>query len=108
LIALQNLPEGFNAYRELTVKAGMNRGRVLWLFLALVVLGPAAGLLGFYALAGHDAWVGSLMLFAGGGILYLIFQDVAPQVPLRNDWVPPLGAVGGFLLGLLGQLLTGG
>jgi ZIP family zinc transporter len=47
------------------------------------------------------------MLFAAGGILYLIFEDIAPQAALRNRHAPPLGAVAGFLLGLAGQLMTG-
>ena len=41
------------------------------------------------------------------GILYLIFEDIAPQAALRNRHAPPLGAVAGFLLGLAGQLMTG-
>ena len=45
---------------------------------------------------------------AAGGILYLIFQDLAPQAQLKNHWFPPLGAVSGFALGLLGLLWMGG
>jgi ZIP family zinc transporter len=45
------------------------------------------------------------MIFAAGGILYLTFQDIAPQAKLQKHWGPPLGAVAGFLLGLIGQLL---
>lgn len=46
------------------------------------------------------------MLFAAGGILYLTFQDIAPQVRLDRHWAPPLGAVGGFLLGLAGSFIV--
>ena len=46
------------------------------------------------------------MLFAAGGILYVVFQDIAPQAKLERHWSPPLGAVAGFLLGLIGQLLV--
>ncbi len=45
------------------------------------------------------------MLFAASGILYLTFQDLAPQAKMKNRKVPALGAVLGFLLGLLGQQL---
>jgi len=45
------------------------------------------------------------MLFATGGILYLIFQDIAPQSRLKHHWGPPLGAVLGFCLALLGDIL---
>jgi len=104
-IALQNLPEGFNAYREMG-EAGMPEGKVLRLFVVLPLLGPAAGLAGYYWLAELPAATGALMLFAAGGILYLIFQDIAPQAKLERHWAPPLGAVAGFLLGLLGHQLV--
>lgn len=39
------------------------------------------------------------------GILYLTFQDIAPQSRLERHWAPPLGAVLGFALALVGQLL---
>ena len=45
------------------------------------------------------------MLLSAGGILYLIFEDIAPQAPLERAWAPPLGAVAGFTLGLVGHLL---
>jgi ZIP family zinc transporter len=50
--------------------------------------------------------LGGIMLFASGGILYLIFQDIAPQVPLKRSWAPSQGAVAGFALGLVGHLLV--
>lgn len=36
------------------------------------------------------------MLFASGGILDLIFQDIAPQSRLKRHWASLLGAVVGF------------
>jgi len=47
------------------------------------------------------------MLFCAGGILYLTFQDIAPQAKLERAWAPPLGAVVGFLIGLTGYMLIG-
>lgn len=107
LMALQNLPEGFNAYRELTASTALRPGRVIGAFALMALLGPAAGLAGFFWLAAYPALVAGVMLFAGGGILYLVFEDIAPQAVLEKRWAPPLGAVAGFLLGLLGQMLTG-
>jgi ZIP family zinc transporter len=46
------------------------------------------------------------MLFASGGILYSIFQDIAPQAKLDKHWFPPMGGVFGFALGLIGFMLT--
>jgi ZIP family zinc transporter len=50
--------------------------------------------------------IAAVMLFASGGILYSIFQDLAPQAKLENRWAPPMGAVFGFGLGMLGLMLT--
>ena len=105
LIGLQNLPEGFNAWRELSAAGGRaRRAPLLWL-LVLVPLGPASGLAGHLWLAGHPEAIGAIMLAASGGILYLTFQDIAPQARLQRHWSPPLGAVAGFLLGMIGHML---
>lgn len=108
LIALQNLPEGFNAYREMSVGGGLRGGTVLAFFVALVPLGPAAGLFGLWWLAAHPVALGVIMLVGAGGILYLTFQDIAPQARLERHWAPPLGAVAGFLLGMIGHLVLVG
>lgn len=107
LIALQNLPEGFNAYRELASHSDFQPQRMLWMFVALVPLGPIAGMIGYYWLAPHPGLVAFIMLFAAGGILYLTFQDLAPQAKLERHWFPPMAAVLGFLLGLIGNVLIG-
>lgn len=108
LIALQNLPEGFNAYRELA-RATHYRGRKLVARFALMaLLGPAAGAVGYFLLSGAPQVVSGIMLFAAGGILYLIFQDIAPQAQLKKHWAPALGALAGFLLGVVGKVLVSG
>jgi len=106
LIAAQNLPEGFNAYRELTAGPHWRRGGALlgW-FCLLALLGPLAAWAGNVILADAPSTVGAIMLIASGGILYLTFQDIAPQSRLERHWAPPLGAVAGFLFGLVGQML---
>ncbi len=103
LIGLQNIPEGFNAYRELSAMPGARPRRIMALMIALVPIGPIVGVAGWLLLSQHEAILGTVMLFASGGILYLIFQDIAPQTRLARHWAPPLGAVAGFGLGLLGQ-----
>jgi ZIP family zinc transporter len=102
LIALQNLPEAFNAWREMATDAPQSR--LIWVFVAMVPLGPLAALFGLWVLSDMPAILGTIMLFSSGGILYLLFEDVAPQVPLDRKWGPPLGAVLGFMLGLGGHL----
>lgn len=105
LIMLQNLPEGFNAYRELSAQRKYSPVRIMAWFCALVTLGPVVALAGQFFLTDYPSIIGGVMLFSAGGILYLIFQDIAPQVRLRQRWAPPLGAVMGFLMGLVGQAI---
>lgn len=108
IIALQNLPEGFNAYREISESTEYSQGRIIGAFTVMAFLGPVAGLFGYFLLAGYPVVVSGIMVFAAGGILYIVFQDIAPQARLRNHWAPPLGAVAGFLLGVIGHMLVGG
>lgn len=105
LIGLQNLPEGFNAYRELKVHNN-NSKKTLLDMSALVLIGPVTGLSGFFFLSEHQAVLGATMLFSSGGLLYLIFQDIAPQSRLEKHWAPPLGAVFGFCLALFSKMLV--
>lgn len=106
LIGLQNLPEGFNAFRELHAQQRRSARRTLAIMGAMVGIGPVAGLLGYFLLSDHPAVLGAVMLFAAGGILYLIFQDIAPQSRLNRHWAPPLGAVVGFSVALFGDMLV--
>jgi ZIP family zinc transporter len=106
-IGLQNVPEGFNAYRELMAVPGAKRKRILGLMLLLVPLGPILATAGWIYLKDYPVLLGAIMLFASGGILYLIFQDIAPQSRMQRHWAPPLGAVLGFGLGMLGANLAG-
>lgn len=106
LIGLQNLPEGFNAYRELKKQSNVSTRKTLLIMLFLVPLGPIAGLCGYFFLSGHQAILGGIMLFASGGIIYLIFQDIAPQSRLEKHWAPPIGAVFGFCLALFSAMLV--
>ncbi|MFK7745779.1 MAG: ZIP family metal transporter [Roseobacter sp.] len=102
LICLQNLPEGFNAMREMQEGGATPPG---WLFLAVVPLGPLAAFVGLTLPPDFEPAIGAVMMLAAGGILYLMFEDIAPQVPLENTMIPPLGAVFGFALGLAGDML---
>lgn len=105
LIFLQNLPEGYAAFNEIESARRQPPRRVVALFAALALVGPGAAALGLFVLSELPAVLGAIMLTASGGILYLIFQDIAPQAKAPGDWLPPLGAVGGFALGLGGHLL---
>jgi ZIP family zinc transporter len=106
LIAMQNLPEGFNAFRELKASSSYRSFTIILLFVLLALCGPIAGVIAHLWLAEWPAIVSGIMLFASGGILYAVFQDIAPQVALDKNWLPPMGAVMGFALGLIGYMLV--
>jgi ZIP family zinc transporter len=105
LVGLQNLPEGFNAYRELHSLPNARGKSILIYMFFLVPIGPLVAVLGWVNFSDNVMLLGAVMLFAAGGILYLIFQDIAPQSRMQRHWAPPLGAVLGFCLGMLGQSL---
>lgn len=106
LIGLQNLPEGFNSYRE-TTHAGMAPNKMMAILVGLVLLGPLAGGLGFTFLGGRPGIVGAVTLFASGGILFGIFHDLAPKAARNCHYAPTSGASLGFLVGLVGHMLLG-
>lgn len=106
LIALQNIPEGFNAFDELKKTSPYSSFKIIVIFLLFSLLGPLSGVTGYLWLVDSPELLSVIMLFASGGILYTVFQDIAPQVPLKNHYFPPMGAVCGFLLGLLGYMMT--
>jgi ZIP family zinc transporter len=102
-IGLQNLPEGFNAYRELRAIPQSSAKHILAFMSLLVPIGPILAVAGWFYFSENTLLLGAIMLFASGGILYLIFQDIAPQSHMRRHWAPPLGAVFGFCVGMLGN-----
>jgi len=102
-IGLQNLPEGFNSYIEMTEK--LTKYKTLIIMFCLSFVGIFAALFGEFVLSNSPGIIDEIMLFAGGGILYLIFQDIAPLSKIKNDWIPATGASIGFLLGIIGAKL---
>lgn len=103
-IGFQNIPEAFNAYFDLR-KSNHKPAHILLLFFGLSFLGVFAALAGAFMLANNETYTAGIMLFAAGGILYLIFQDIAPSSRMQKRWEPALGANLGFLIGMLGVKL---
>lgn len=105
-IAAQNLPEGFNSFKE-SIAGKSTSGSILAVLFFASFFGPVAGYAGFIYLSDSPLITASIMSFASGGILYLIFQDIAPQAKMSRHWLPALGAVLGFAVGMLGKQLLG-
>ncbi|MDC7224846.1 MAG: hypothetical protein PQJ60_13955 [Spirochaetales bacterium] len=100
-IGLQNLPEGYNSFIELNDR--MKRGKALMILFCLSFVGIFSALTGEFFLENSPKLVDGIMLFSGGGILYLIFQDIAPLSKEEGQWLPATGASLGFLLGMIGE-----
>ncbi len=101
-IGLQNLPEAFNAYRDL-VQSGWSVKRTLVIFFFTSFLGLGGALIGHFFLSDQPTITASMMTFSAGGILYLLIQDIIPEGKLENDYKISLGASIGFLIGMIGE-----
>lgn len=106
LIALQNMPEGFAAWHEMR-SSGLPRSRLIAVFASAPLVGPVAAWLGFSFLSSSPHPLALLMLFCSGAILFLIFEDIAPSVKLKHTQFPAVGAVFGFMLGMIGAMIIG-
>lgn len=107
LIGIQNLPEGFNAWRELRVGSAMTERRQMSLFFALAALGPVAVYAGGMLLADLPELTATLMMAAAGGIMFLMFDDIIVEAHLENRQSPSLAALAGFSLAVLSEGLIG-
>ncbi len=108
LMAAQNLPEGFNAYREVRRShGGFLKRHILLLMATSILIGPLAAAIGFAAFSLDSLALGTLMTFFAGGIVYLVFEDIAPEAHQRGRWGPPMGAVAGFAVAVTGAGITG-
>lgn len=103
-IGLQNLPESFNSFRDL-VQSGFSVKKTLAIFFVLSFFGILSALVGHFLLSAHPDLTAHLMTFASGGILYLLIQDIIPESKLAKNYLTPLGATLGFLIGIIGEML---
>lgn len=104
-IGLQNLPEAFNAFRDLS-QSGFKAKKILVIFFFLSFLGIIGALIGHYFLSKHPDLTAHLMVFASGGILYLLIQDIIPESKLDKNYLTSLGASLGFLVGIVGEKMV--
>lgn len=105
IIGLQNLPESFNAFRDL-VLSGTSIKKTLYSFLVLSLFGLPAALLGYFILTESPVITAYVMTFASGGILYLLIQDIIPASKLDRNYLTALGATAGFLVGIISSKIV--
>ncbi len=101
-IGLQNLPEAFNAFEDLH-ESGFESKKILILFFILSFAGIAGAMLGHFLLQDYERLTAGLMIFAGGGILYLLIQDIIPASSMKKHYLVSAGAGLGFLVGIIGN-----
>lgn len=87
-----------------SVHSGRGPG-LLMIFLAVSMVGPLAAWMGFVWFSSSELLLAMVLLFCSGGILYLIFEDIAPHAHSEDNSFPAVGAICGFLLGLVGTML---
>lgn len=104
-IGLQNLPEAFNSFRDM-VQSGFSTAKTLTIFFFLSFFGIAGALLGHLTLSDRPELTAGLMVFAAGGILYLLIQDIIPESHRPQSYATAQGAVFGFLVGIIGSYLV--
>ena len=104
VIAAQNLPEGYAAFTEM--QKNQDKRKLLIKFLLVGLSGPIYILLGAKIFVNYTEILSMMMTFCAGGILYLVFEDIAPNAVMKKHWLPPFGAVAGFAIGLMGYLYT--
>ncbi|MDN4753571.1 hypothetical protein QYZ87_03370 [Porphyromonadaceae bacterium W3.11] len=101
-IGVQNLPESFNAYRDL-VAGDFSPKKTLMSFFILSFFGVFSALIGYFLLSDSPNLTAHLMIFSSGGILYLLIQDIIPESQMKKNHFISLGATLGFLVGLIGD-----
>ncbi|MFT6332198.1 MAG: ZIP family zinc transporter [Lentimonas sp.] len=106
VIAAQNLPEGYAAYTEMAENK-KSRKSLLLKFLIVGLTGPIYFLFGAHIFSQAPMILSMTTTFCAGGILYLVFEDVSPNAVMKKHFLPPLGAVAGFMVGLAGYLMSG-
>lgn len=106
-IGAQNLPEAFNAYREIVSHGRRRKFRVILSFFLLAGLGPLAAAIGYLFLGNLPTVIGGLMMAAAGGILFLMFQNIAVKAHLKYSQAPSLAALAGFAIGMVAMALVG-
>ena len=77
--------------------------KTLILFFFLSFFGVVGALIGHYFLRDYPDLTAHLMIFASGGILYLLIQNIIPESKLEKSYLTSLGAILGFLVGIIGD-----
>ena len=106
-VFLHNIPEGICSTRDLIDKSQLSSRSAMVLAVVVGLLDPLAALTGYYILKDlGDAWLGMIMAFSGGSILFMTGTNMIPRAYDLGTKLENVGLLIGFLTAfLLGRLL---
>jgi len=101
-VLLHNIPEGISSTKELTDKAGLTSKSAMVLAILIALLDPFAALTGYYLLRNlSDIWLGMIMAFSGGSILFMTGTSLIPKASSLGTRLENAGLLVGFLASFL-------
>ncbi|MCK8825172.1 ZIP family metal transporter [Fuchsiella alkaliacetigena] len=105
-ILMHNIPEGFLSAEEMIYESELNHKWVYLIIGVVALINPLGAIFGYHFLSNlAEFWLGSIMSFAGGAILYLIAHKIIPKAYKTGSRVEIMGILIGFLVSfLLGKI----
>ncbi|KXG75049.1 Zinc transporter ZupT [Fervidicola ferrireducens] len=101
-IFLHNIPEGISSTSELIREGKFSSKAAMTLAGLIALLDPFAALSGYYLLKGiGQTWLGMIMAFSGGSILFMTGTDMIPKAHQIGDEIDNIGLLAGFLAAFL-------
>jgi ZIP family zinc transporter len=101
-IFLHNIPEGISSTRDLVDRARLSSSAAMVLALIIALLDPLAALTGYYILRNlSEIWLGMIMAFSGGSILFMTGTDMIPKAHMIGTRLENIGILAGFLTAFL-------
>lgn len=107
-IFLHNIPEGFLTTEQMVNVGNFKKKTVYSIIAFLALVNPIGAIIGYKFLVHFsEFWLGSIMGFAGGAILYMIADEMIPRAVKTGSDFEILGILIGFLASfLLGEIFT--
>ncbi|NLZ53522.1 MAG: ZIP family metal transporter [Thermoanaerobacteraceae bacterium] len=101
-VLLHNIPEGISSTRDLIDKAGLTSKSAMVLAVIVALLDPLAALTGYYLLKDlNEVWLGMIMAFSGGSILFMTGTSLIPEAHSLGTRLENAGLLVGFLAAFL-------
>jgi ZIP family zinc transporter len=101
-IFLHNIPESLSSTCDLVNEARLSPRSAMVLAFIIALLDPFAALTGYYLLRNlSQVWLGMIMAFSGGSILFMTGTDMIPKAHKIGTRLENLGLLAGFLAAFL-------